>query len=126
MVIKEEGVDKINQDLRIMQAIVKEAIQQNPDGGINIVNIGQVKLVNSVEEQSLSVLEEKGKLLPHIEDDELCKRILDKENTSLSINVTGSPELFEELKKIASAEMRSVAAQVLQFISEGIRRHHGR
>lgn len=48
-------VDKIDQDIKIFQAVVKEIVaHQNFEGGINLVNIGQIR-IGTHEEDAPSI-----------------------------------------------------------------------
>ena len=115
---------KITQDLRIMQAIVKEAIAQNPNGGINIVNIGQIQITSNMEEAPLPNAEEKRPdLLPHPKRP-IAIAPMNENNVNKTVGMTGPPELFKELRRIATVEGRSMSAIVAQFVSEGIERYN--
>lgn len=115
---KEKDI-KITQDLRIMQAIVKEAIGQNPTGGVNIVNIGQIQITSNVKaEQDLPLEKDKRELLSY------GKALIEDQNKVKFAQVSGPSELFNEVKKIARIEARSQAAQLLHFINEGVERYN--
>lgn len=77
----EEKDIKITQDLRIMQAIVKEAIGQNPNGGVTIVNIGQIQITISQNNP-----EKKSKVRPTIEDKKESEPIKAIESKKAAIN----------------------------------------
>lgn len=117
---------KITQDLRIMQAVIKEAIQQNPDAGINIVNIGQIQITSNVEKAPLPHAEEKR---PDLLPQPKCPIVIapmDENNVNKTVGMTGPPEFFEELKRIAAVEGRSMSAIVVRFVREGIDRYNGK
>ena len=113
---------KITQDLRLMQTIVKEVVSQHPDSGINIVNIGQIQITSNVQPEEPPSQDKKTELLSYSHDP-LAVEKLDKA-VNLNLKMTGPSEIFNELRKIAANEARTVAAQVLFFVSEGIKKYY--
>jgi len=52
-----EGDAKINQDIRVAQAIVREVVSQNPEASISIVNIGQIQVSSQESHENKETLE---------------------------------------------------------------------
>ena len=107
-------IDRITQDLKIMQVVVKEAVAANPvgGGGVNITCIGQIRVTSGGLE-----------FLDKSEPESLPPLLEDKERTiSIGINLTGSPKFFQELREVALVKGLSIMEQAQLFVVEGLRR----